>query len=168
MEKNSAKPLDLATLRGVFEQAKVNGMRKVPVAPETMLALIDLASGGPGESALAQQAEKVGCGSCKGAAGGCADCSGTGYHWEPIEAESAEDAALEKAAKALDAKAAKWEKEAQRHLPHWNSECAKRDIKRRDVCIEHAAIVRSFKRSAKAMATSSGSLQVALSAAAEA
>lgn len=54
-------------------------------------------------------------------------------------------AGVEAAAQFMEARAAKWEKEAQRHLPHWNSECAKRDFARRDVCSEHAYAIRTIK-----------------------
>lgn len=44
------------------------------------------------------QAEKITCGNCKGAIGGCSDCSGTGFHWEPVEpvSDDKRDAELSK------------------------------------------------------------------------
>lgn len=55
------------------------------------------------------------------------------------------DAALEEAAQYMDKKAAKWEKEAQRHLPHHNSEYARRDKERAEECRTHARMIREHK-----------------------
>lgn len=47
----------------------------------------------------------------------------------------------EACAKVCDAKAVKWEKEADKHLPHHSSDCAKRDMARAAICDADAAAI---------------------------
>jgi hypothetical protein len=49
----------------------------------------------------------------------------------------------EACAKVFDAKAAKWHKEAQRHLPRHRSDQAARDLERAAVCEVNAATIRA-------------------------
>lgn len=49
----------------------------------------------------------------------------------------------EACAKVCDAKAKKWHKEAQRHLPRYRSDHAERDLSKAKICEDNAATIRS-------------------------
>jgi hypothetical protein len=75
--------------------------------------------------------------------------------WLEMQFAAARNDTLEEAARRLERKGDKWEREAQKHLPHHNSTCAASDRARRDTCNVHAKMLRDLKSDPKVTTTHS-------------